>query len=111
MVRERLKNIEIVYNRRYLKEKNIIKKNIEKINIILYELWRLGSCEEIKLYILNSNIKFLICIYPFLQKLIFFLLFPIVYFKNRDVFKRSGCIYIDSNTSRILIKSCKYLSS
>src|SRR5690554_2708181 len=88
MIKERFANLEIIYDEKYLEEKDLVINNYEPILCLINDLWGFKLENEVRIYIVKSELKYFFHSYPLVNKILLFsMLFPIWYPKERNHWK------------------------
>src|SRR5690554_6430090 len=111
MMKEKINDIEIVYEKKYMQEKDIFKIDYKEISNLVTNLWGLIKPKNIKIFITDSDVKYSLYAYSFSQKLMILIIFPYWYIKTRESFKTFGVVDINAKEPSILIKPVKFFDS
>ena len=100
MIKERFANLEIIYDEKYIEEKDMVINNYEPILCLINDLWGFKLENEVRIYIVKSELKFFFHSYPLINKILLFsILFPIWYSRERNTWKTWAGI--NNNKSKI----------
>lgn len=110
MIKERYEKICIFYDRKFREEKNIVKNSYREIIKIIEKRWGVTLTQKIRIYILNSDLRFLFYASPTYYKvLLFTILLPYWLIVQRKKWaKKRGVCSFKTHTPCILIKPLKY---
>ncbi len=107
--REKINGVEIIFEKKYKEEEEIVKNNYKHISDLINNLWGLNKPENINIFITNSYIKYSIYAYSLIQKIILLIILPYWLIQIKRTSKDIGAIGFNAKVPSILIKSLPVL--